>query len=184
MEKERTQKITGNTIKHQKDEVMIGDYNINLNHVQSHIYSIRNVDVMLDKELAILYGVETKVLNQAVKRNIRRFPERYMFQLSKEEWESLRSQIVTSKNGRGGDRYIPYVFTEQGITQLSTVLKSDTAIEVSIKIMDAFVAMRRFGQKFMRNNQIGDATRNDIINHQITLIIWKRTYSHWVTMNC
>ena len=144
MEKERTQKITGNTIKHQKDEVMIGDYNINLNHVQSHIYSIRNVDVMLDKELAILYGVETKVLNQAVKRNIRRFPERYMFQLSKEEWESLRSQIVTSKNGRGGDRYIPYVFTEQGITQLSTVLKSDTAIEVSIKIMDAFVAMRRF----------------------------------------
>ncbi len=144
MEKERTQKITGNTIKHQKDEVMIGDYNINLNHVQSHIYSIRNVDVMLDKELAILYGVETKVLNQAVKRNIRRFPERYMFQLSKEEWESLRSQIVTSKNGRGGDRYIPYVFTEQGITQLSTILKSDTAIEVSIKIMDAFVAMRRF----------------------------------------
>ena len=144
MEKERTQKITENRIKHQKDEVMIGDYNINLNHVQSHIYSIRNVDVMLDKELAILYGVETKVLNQAVKRNIRRFPERYMFQLSKEEWESLRSQIVTSKNGRGGDRYIPYVFTEQGITQLSTVLKSDTAIEVSIKIMDAFVAMRRF----------------------------------------
>lgn len=115
-----------------------------IDQVKSRIYSVRGVEVMLDRELAQLYGVETKVLNQAVKRNIQRFPERFMFQVSPEEWDSLKSQIVTSNKGRGGDRYLPYVFTEQGVTQLSTVLRSKTAIEVSIRIMDAFVAMRRF----------------------------------------
>lgn len=117
---------------------------LSIDQVKSHICSIRGTEVMLDRELAQLYGVETKVLNQAVKRNIQRFPERFMFQVSPEEWDSLKSQIVTSNKGRGGDRYLPYVFTEQGVTQLSTILRSKTAIEVSIRIMDAFVAMRRF----------------------------------------
>lgn len=117
---------------------------LSIDQVKSHIYSIRGTEVMFDRELAQLYGVETKVLNQAVKRNIQRFPERFMFQVSPEEWDSLKSQIVTSNKGRGGDRYFPYAFTEQGVTQLSTILRSKTAIEVSIRIMDAFVAMRRF----------------------------------------
>lgn len=98
---------------------------------------------MMDSDLAMLYQVETKVFNQAVKRNIERFPEKYRFQLTKEEYDSLRSQIVTS-NGKGGRRYMPYVFTEQGIAMLSAVLRSDIAIQISIKIMDSFVEMRRF----------------------------------------
>ena len=125
------------------EQITVNDQ-LSIDQVKSHIYSIRGTEVMLDRELAQLYGVETKVLNQAVKRNIQRFPERFMFQVSPEEWDSLKSQIVTSNKGRGGDRYLPYVFTEQGVTQLSTILRSKTAIEVSIRIMDAFVAMRRF----------------------------------------
>lgn len=97
----------------------------------------------MDSDLAMLYQVETKVFNQAVKRNIARFPEKFRFQLTKEEYDSLRSQIVTS-NGKGGRRYMPYVFTEQGIAMLSAVLRSDIAVQVSIKIMDTFVEMRRF----------------------------------------
>lgn len=105
---------------------------------------------MIDSDLAMLYQVETKVFNQAVKRNINRFPEHFRFQLNKDEYKSLRSQFVTSKrneaddNKKGGRRYLPYVFTEQGIAMLSAVLRSDVAINVSISIMDAFVEMRRF----------------------------------------
>lgn len=107
---------------------------------------------MLDRNLAKMYNVETKVLNQAVKRNSGRFPERFMFQLSKEEFDNWKSQIVTSnmmsqseiESFKMAVRRAPYAFTEQGVAQLSAVLKSDTAIEVSIRIMDAFVAMRRF----------------------------------------
>lgn len=98
---------------------------------------------MLDSDLAMLYQVETKVFNQAVSRNIERFPENFRFQLTKEEFEALRSQIATS-NGRGGRRYRPYMFTEQGIAMLSGVLRSDVAIQVSIRIMNTFVEMRRF----------------------------------------
>lgn len=113
--------------------------------IRNIIYTVRGEQVMLDSDLAELYGVETKVFNQAVSRNAKRFPERFRFQLTKEEHESLRSQIVTSnERGRGGRRYLPYVFTEQGVSMLSAVLRSDTAIEVSIKIMDAFVEMRHF----------------------------------------
>jgi len=97
---------------------------------------------MLDEDLAALYGVETKVLNQAVKRNQERFPPEFMFQLTKEDMENLRSQFVTSS--WGGRRYLPYAFTEQGVAMLSAVLKSETAVKVSIQIMNAFVAMRRF----------------------------------------
>lgn len=107
---------------------------------------------MLDRDLAKMYNVETKVLNQAVKRNSGRFPERFMFQLSKEEFDNWKSQIVTSnmmsqseiESFKMAVRRAPYAFTEQGVAQLSAALKSDTAIEVSIRIMDAFVAMRRF----------------------------------------
>jgi len=113
--------------------------------IQKRIHTIRGVQVMLDSDLAEFYGVETKILNQAVKRNIERFPEEFMFQLNKEEYNSLRSQIVTLKAGRGKHRkYLPYVFTEQGVAMLSAVLKSETAVEVSIKIMRAFVVMRKF----------------------------------------
>lgn len=111
--------------------------------IKNLIYLVRGQQVMMDSDLAMLYQVETKVFNQAVKRNIERFPEKFRFQLSKEEYESLRSQFVTS-NGKGGRRYMPYVFTEQGIAMLSAVLRSDMAIQISIKIMDAFVEMRRF----------------------------------------
>lgn len=112
--------------------------------IRSRILTIRGVQVMLDRDLAELYGVPTKVLNQAVKRNIERFPERFMFQLTKDEVPDLRSQIVTLNKRQGQHlKYMPYAFTEQGIAMLSAVLKSETAIAVSIRIMDVFVAMRR-----------------------------------------
>ena len=101
---------------------------------------------MLDSDLAFLYNVETKVLNQAIKRNIERFPFGFMFQISKVELENLRSQIVTSNENRGGRRYLPYVFTEQGVAMLSAVLRSETAITMSIQIIQSFVAMKHFIQ--------------------------------------
>ncbi len=115
--------------------------------IKSMIYVVRNQQVMIDSDLAMLYQVETKRLNEAVKRNIARFPEEFRFQLTAEETESLRSQIATlnENDGRGKHRkYLPYVFTEQGIAMLSAVLRSDVAIQVSISIMKSFVEMRRF----------------------------------------
>lgn len=123
-----------------------------LNNIQNIIFNIRGVQVMLDSDLATVYNVETKVLNQAVKRNIERFPNEFRFQLTPNEYSelmanhgksSLKSQIVTS-SGHGGRRSLPYVFTEQGVSMLSAVLHSDTAISVSIKIINAFVEMRKF----------------------------------------
>ena len=111
--------------------------------IGSLIHVVRGVQVMLDCDLAKLYGVETKVFNQAEKRNEVRFPPRFRFQLTVEEYESLRSQTVTS-NARGGRRYLPYAFTEQGIAMLSAVLRSESAVEISITIIDEFVAMRHF----------------------------------------
>ena len=131
--------------------------------IQNKILIIRNQQVMLDRDLAEMYGVETKVLNQAVKRNIQRFPERFYFQLSDEEFKDWKSQFVTSNSNEscdenlksqivtsswGGTRKLPYAFTEQGCAMLSAVLKSETAVQVSINIMDAFVQMRHF----LRNN--------------------------------
>ena len=98
---------------------------------------------MLDRDLAVLYGVETRVLNQAVKRNLERFPEDFMFTLNKEEYESLKSQFVIP-NGRGGNRFFPIAFTEQGVAMLSGLLNSARAISVNLQIMRAFVSMRRF----------------------------------------
>lgn len=119
--------------------------------IKNLIYTIRGNQVMLDSDVAMLYHYETKKVNQAVKRNIDRFPERFCFKLNKSEFDILRSQIVTSKienydkaEKRGGRRDLPYVFTEQGIAMLSGLLKNEIAIQVSIKIMDAFVEMRRF----------------------------------------
>lgn len=114
--------------------------------IQKIIYSFRGKQVMIDSDLAKLYQVETKVFNQAVKRNINRFPENFRFQLTENEYEDLKSQIVTSSNinNHGGRRYLPYVFTEQGIAMLSAILKSDIAVEISICIMNAFIEMRKF----------------------------------------
>ncbi len=112
-------------------------------NIQSRIFTLRGLQVMLDSDLAQLYGVETKVFNQAVKRNIERFPERFRFQLSEDEFQNLRSQFVTSSE-HGGRRYLPYAFTEQGVSMLSAVLNSPTAIDTSIKIIDSFVNMRKF----------------------------------------
>ena len=111
--------------------------------IKSLIYVVRGQQVMMDSDLAMLYQVETKAFNQAVSRNIERFPENFRFQLTKEEFDALRTQIATS-NGRGGRRYRPYMFTEQGIAMLSGVLRSNVAIQVSIRIMNTFVEMRRF----------------------------------------
>jgi hypothetical protein len=124
--------------------------------IQNRIYEIRGERVMLDRDLASLYEVETKRITEAVKRNIKRFPTDFMFQLTKEEWESLRfqaetaeenslrPQIATLKTGRGlHTKYLPYAFTEQGIAMLSGVLNSDKAIQMNIAIMRAFVAVRK-----------------------------------------
>ena len=117
--------------------------------IENLIYVVRNKQVMVDSHLAMLYQVETKALNRAVKRNIKRFPEDFCFQLTTEEAESLKCQSDPSKiqesekkDGRGGRRTLPYVFTEQGISMLASVLHSDVAINVSIGIMRAFVEMR------------------------------------------
>ena len=149
------------------NEIVIKGVN-DIDVIKNRIYEVRGQRVMLDRDLAELYNVETKVLNQAVKRNIERFPEDFMFRMDNSEWEFLRSQIVTSKivplstedeedndsrdvlrsqfvtskDGRGGVRYTPYVFTELGIAMLSSVLRSETAIQVNINIMRAFVAIR------------------------------------------
>jgi hypothetical protein len=111
--------------------------------VGQFILLIRRQRVLLDEDLAALYGVETRVLLQAVKRNFERFPPDFMFELSAPEWTALRSQSVTSKLGSGGRRYAPYAFTEQGVAMLSSVLNSDRAIAVNIEIMRAFVRIRR-----------------------------------------
>jgi len=139
----------------------------NADNLQGLIYAIRDVQVMLDEDLAFLYGVETKVFNQAVKRNRDRFPEEFMFQINNDELshlksqigfskkDSLRSQNVTLNSARGKHRkYLPYAFTEQGVAMLSAILRSETAIKVSIQIINAFVAMRKF---ITTNAQIFDA---------------------------
>ena len=114
--------------------------------IEHKILLFRGLKVMLDEDLAALYGVEVRVLNQAVKRNVRRFPADFMFQLSQEEYVdylALRSQFVILETGRGRHRkYMPYAFTEQGVAMLSSVLNSDRAIEVNIQIMRAFVRLR------------------------------------------
>ena len=130
--------------------------NTNIDEIKNLIYTIRGKQVMLDSDVAMQYKVETKRVNEAVKRNIKRFPQEFCFQLNEDEYNFLRSQIATLENyGRGKHRkYLPYVFTEQGVAMLSAVLHSDKAIEISIYIMKAFIEMRKIlksnGQVFER----------------------------------
>ena len=115
---------------------------ISIERIEKTIYLIRGEKVMLDRDLASLYGVETGALNRAVKRNPKRFPPDFMFQLTTDESEFLRCQIGISKRGRGGRRFLPYVFTEQGVAMLSSVLNSERAVLVNVEIMRAFVKLR------------------------------------------
>ncbi|WP_029283982.1 ORF6N domain-containing protein [Pedobacter sp. R20-19] len=168
--------------------------------IESRIYTIRDERVMLDFDLASLYEVETKVLNQAVKRNINRFPEDFMFQLTSLEWENIRSQIVTTNNPNlksqivtsswGGTRKMPYAFTEQGVAMLSGVLKSEKAINMNIAIMRAFVDIRRIllkqsninehliefkeriGEHDVQLNELYDAMDN-LLDEKIAQLKWK-----------
>lgn len=135
--------------------------------IRNLIYVVRGQPIMLDSDLAMLYRVETKNLNKAVKRNIDRFPEDFCFQLTEEEYNSLRCQIGTSKENavsRGGRRYMPYAFTEQGIAMLSAVLHSEIAVNVSIGIMRTFVEMR----KFLINSHLIFERMNEIEVTQLT----------------
>jgi len=116
---------------------------VSIEQIERQILLLRGQKVLLDVHLAALYGVTTKRLNEQVRRNQSRFPDDFMFQLTLDEVEALRSQIATSKGGRGGRRYAPYVFTEQGVAMLSTVLNSERAIQVNIEIMRAFVRLRQ-----------------------------------------
>lgn len=134
------------------DIIKASDGNANISSalmpIENLIYVIRGQQVMLDSDLARLYGVETKYLKRAVKSNISRFPADFMMELSLEELENLRCNFCTSSsgNGHGGTRYKPYAFTEQGVAMLSSVLRSEQAIEINIRIMRAFIAMRSFLQ--------------------------------------
>lgn len=136
---------------------------ISKKQIEKRIFTIRGAQVMVDYHLVELYSVETKRINEQVKRNIKRFPENFMFQLTKTEWENLKSQIATTENENGlrsqiattKRRTLPYVFTEQGVSMLSAVLNSETAISVSIQIMDAFVKMRHI------------LLENSLINHRL-----------------
>jgi ORF6N domain len=139
-------------MKESKDKITI----YNSESIKRKIYTIRDLQVMLDSDLADFYRVETRRLNEQVKRNIERFPREFMFQLTKDEYENLmsqiamsniknlKSQVAISKSRHGGRRKLPYVFTEQGVAMLSGVLRSETAVKISIQIMNAFVEMRRF----------------------------------------
>ena len=126
-----------------KKKLTTTSLSVSVQLIERRIYLIRGQKVMIDFDLAELYGESTKRLNQQVTRNKKRFPEDFMFRLTKEEAESLRLQFATSNIGRGGRRYLPYVFTEQGVAMLSSVLNSEQAIEVNIAIMRAFVRLRQ-----------------------------------------
>lgn len=152
----------------EKTELVVSnkaDIATNTTSIQNMIYVVRGVQVMIDSDLAMLYQVETRVFNQAVKRNIARFPDNFRFQLTKDEYDSLRSQIVIlNEGGRGVHRkYLPYVFTEQGIAMLASVLRSDVAIQVSINIMNTFVEMRRY----LAHNSLILEKLNGLEQHQI-----------------
>lgn len=126
--------------------------------IQNKIYEIRGQKVMLDFDLAELYKVETKVLNQAVKRNPKRFPASFMFQLTLDEWENMRSQIVTaSGQHKRNINAKPFAFTEHGVTMLSSVLRSDTAIQMNIAIVESFIALRKFSLNY---NQLSDKIKS------------------------
>lgn len=125
-----------------KRNLTTSNLDVSVQFVERRIYLIRGHKVMIDEDLAELYGVPTKALNQQVKRNLKRFPEDFMFQLSKEEAENLRSQFAISRSAHGGRRSPPYAFTEHGVAMLSSILNSERAIEVNITIVRAFIRLR------------------------------------------
>lgn len=131
--------------------------------IENRIFTIRGQKVMIDRDLAQLYGVETKRLNEAVKRNIKRFPANFMFQLTKDEFENLMSQIATSS--WGGIRKLPFAFTEHGVTMLASVLNSDRAIEISIKIVETFIALRQYAMLQTSKNAEIEELRKILMLH-------------------
>ena len=150
--------------------------------IENMIYEIRGKQVMFVSDVAQIYNSKTKVVNQAIKRNIERFPEEFYFQLTILEWKSLRSQIVTSSNKaneitHGGVRYLPYVLTEHGIIMLSGILKSDIAIKMNIRIINAFVAMR----KYISTNLIEHSKM--LINHENRLALLENTFDSFKDKN-
>lgn len=146
--------------------------------IKNMIYEIRGKQVMLDSDLAKLYHVETKRINEAVKNNMEKFPERFSFILTNEEAMNLRSKISTSSlNNHGGNRYASRVFTEQGVAMLATILKSKVAIQVSIRIMDAFVAMRKYiSNDLIEHNKM-------LINHENRLTLLENTFDSFKDKN-
>lgn len=133
--------------------------NVN-NNVENMIYEIRGVQVMLSSDVAKLYQVETRRINEVIKRNIKRFPATFCFQLTENEFYNLRSQFaISSKNNHDGVRYLPYVLTEQGIMMLSGLLKSDIAVRVNVQIIDTFVKLRRYVSNSLINNEM-------LLNHE------------------
>ena len=130
--------------------------------IEDLIYEVRGKQVMLASDVAKLYQVETFRVNEVVKRNLKRFPEDFCFQLTQKEWDNLRSQFAMSKNGRGGVRYLPYVFTEHGFMMLSGLLKSDIAVQVNVAIINTFVAMRKYF--------VGNTLENRVSNIESKLI--------------
>ena len=143
--------------------------------IENMIYEVRGKQVMLDSNVANLFGYETKYLNRQVQRNIYRFPDNYCFQLTEEEYSSLRCQNVTLKSGRGQHRkYLPYVFTEYGITMLAGILKSDVAVSASLKIVDTFIAMK----KYVSNNLLEQKYYNDmIIKHDSEIKLLQESFA-------
>lgn len=146
--------------------------------IKNMIYEIRGKQVMLDSDLAKLYHVETKRINEAVKNNMEKFPERFSFILTNEETISLRSKISTSSlSNHGGNRYASRVFTEQGVAMLATILKSKVAIQVSIRIMDAFVTMRKYiSSDLIEHNKM-------LINHENRLTLLENTFDSFKDKN-
>ena len=142
--------------------------------ITKHIFIVRNHKVLIDTDLAELYGVPTRTLVQAIKRNANRFPIDFMFQLNPEEWDALRSQTVISNKGRGGRRYAPYVFTEQGVAMLSSVLSSAQAIAVNIEIMRAFVRLR---EMIVSNKELS-LRLNELENKADLMEVQHDTFAH------
>ena len=150
--------------------------------IEDIIYEIRNKKVMLDSDVAMLFGYETKYLNRQVQRNINRFPENYCFRLTEEEYKNLRCQNVTSSsdNTYGGRRYFPYVFTEYGITMLAGILKSDIAVQASLKIVDAFITMRKYiGNNLLEQNYIN----NMVLKHDEDIKLLQSTFTRLDTFS-
>ena len=152
--------------------------------IEDMIFEVRGKQVILASDVAKLYNSETKVINQVVKRNIERFPEEFCFQMTENEYELLRSQIVTSKkesfDGRGGTRYLPYVFTEHGVMMLCGLIKSDVAVKINVEIIKAFVAMR----KYLSNNLLEqNHYKNMLLRHDEEIKLLQNTFSKFDTFS-